>query len=153
MYHRKSGWQFHLRFCIIPCCWQIRGSRCFIKFPENIINANVPLCYLAIKHRSSIKSYYKTYATIIKVRPTPFISEALCFPDSTKPSFPRQKNLLVIFMESMETNFSPYTPELNRREQKHYIFPGGANVSGTGWTIPAQIAKLCGIPLMLPKTE
>src|SRR5574344_2474402 len=52
----------------------------------------------------------------------------------------------------METNFSPYTPELNRQEQKSITFsPGGANVSGTGWTIAAQIAKLCGIPLMLHK--
>lgn len=54
-------------------------------------------------------------------------------------------------MESMEANFSPYTPELNRQKEQALSFkPGGTDVAGTGWTIAAQIAKFCGIPLTLP---
>lgn len=61
------------------------------------------------------------------------------------------KNLIVIMLESMETNFSQYTPEIVEL-QKHNqnFYPGGLNVSGTSWTIAAITGKLCGIPLNMP---
>lgn len=62
-----------------------------------------------------------------------------------------KKNLIVIFLESMETNFSQYTKEIVNWEKKGFSFaPGGEDVSGTSWTIAAITAKLCGIPLNMP---
>ena len=61
------------------------------------------------------------------------------------------KNLIVILLESMETNFIDYTPEIQKMEYDNTnIAPGGVRVAGTSWTIAAITAKLCGIPLNMP---
>lgn len=61
------------------------------------------------------------------------------------------KNLIVILLESMETNFGSHTPEIKNLEKKYVNFaPGGVSVAGTSWTIAAITAKLCGIPLNMP---
>lgn len=73
-------------------------------------------------------------------------------PDSAiiKENGPK-KNLIVILLESMETNFSQYTKEIVNWEKRGISFaPGGESVSGTSWTIAAITAKLCGIPLNMP---
>lgn len=74
------------------------------------------------------------------------------YPDSVKIVSPeRPKNLIVVFLESMETNFAKYTPEIVTLEKSHISFPpGGVSVAGTGWTIAGITAKLCGIPLNMP---
>jgi len=65
-----------------------------------------------------------------------------------------QKNLIVIFLESMTNNFSKYTPELNSWKEKGISFnPGGTSVSGTSWTIAGITSALCGIPLNMPLTD
>ncbi|MBO4713017.1 MAG: LTA synthase family protein [Fibrobacter sp.] len=73
-------------------------------------------------------------------------------PDSLKletPDSPR--NLIVIMMESMETNFENHTPEIvNLQRQNTNFAPGGVSVSGTSWTIAGITGKLCGIPLNMP---
>ena len=77
------------------------------------------------------------------------------FPDSiqiTAEGEPR--NLIVIFMESMETNFAPYTPEINELASSSIDFaPGGESLFGTGWTIAAITGKLCGLPLSIPLSD
>lgn len=61
------------------------------------------------------------------------------------------KNLVVVLLESMETNFANHTPELNKLAAKAINFvPGGESVAGTSWTIAAITGKLCGIPLNMP---
>lgn len=61
------------------------------------------------------------------------------------------KNLIVVLLESMETNFAEHTPELNELTAKAINFaPGGESVAGTSWTIAAITGKLCGIPLNMP---
>ena len=72
--------------------------------------------------------------------------------DSLKYGSPgKPRNLIVILMESMETNFEHYTPEIVERKNNNTNFsPGGMNVAGTSWTIAAITAKLCGIPLNMP---
>ena len=61
------------------------------------------------------------------------------------------RNLIVIFLESMEPNFFKHTPELTKLEQSSLNFaPGGENVSGTTWTIAGIMGKLCGLPLNMP---
>ena len=72
-------------------------------------------------------------------------------PDSVKVTAPQQpKNLIVIFLESMETNFARYTPEIDSLSREFGFAPGGLNVSGTSWTIAGITGKLCGIPLNMP---
>ena len=73
-------------------------------------------------------------------------------PDSVKiEARGETKNLIVIFLESMETNFLKHTAEIADLEKTSLNFvPGGENVSGTSWTIAGITGKLCGIPLNMP---
>lgn len=73
-------------------------------------------------------------------------------PDSVEIVPPeRPRNLIVIFLESMETNFAKYTPEIVALEKANTNFPpGGVSVAGTGWTIAGITGKMCGIPLNMP---
>lgn len=81
-----------------------------------------------------------------------YLSEYV-FPDSVIIKFPSTKrNLVYIMLESMEVNFKDYTSEINRIAKDNISFlPGGVDVTKTGWTMAAQVAKLCGIPLFLPE--
>lgn len=74
------------------------------------------------------------------------------FPDSVSIKVPHEKkNLIYIMMESMETNFKEYTPEINRLSAENISFlPGGVDLIMTSWTMAAQVSKLCAIPLYLP---
>lgn len=61
------------------------------------------------------------------------------------------KNLIVVFVESLESNFAKWTPEINALRDSSVDFaPGGLNVAGTSWTIAGITGKLCGIPLNMP---
>ncbi len=73
-------------------------------------------------------------------------------PDSLNLRLPENpRNLIVIMMESMETNFERYTPEIVSLQQHNTNFsPGGVSVAGTSWTIAGITGKLCGIPLNMP---
>jgi len=75
------------------------------------------------------------------------------FPDSVSVEFPeRKRNLIYIMMESMETNFKDYTPEINRLSKENVSFlPGGIDLAMTTWTMAAQVAKMCGVPLNVPR--
>ncbi len=74
-------------------------------------------------------------------------------PDSVKveTQSDSMKNLIVIFLESMATNYAQYTPEIVKLQKTSGDFaPGGLNVAGTSWTIAGITGKLCGIPLNMP---
>lgn len=81
-----------------------------------------------------------------------FYRENYVHPDSIKIIAQGEpKNLVVIFLESMEKNFAQYTPEIAHLEKSSLdLVPGGQNVSGTSWTIAGITGKLCGIPLNMP---
>ncbi|MBQ7078184.1 MAG: LTA synthase family protein [Fibrobacter sp.] len=81
-----------------------------------------------------------------------FYRENYVHPDSVKIiAQDEPKNLVVIFLESMEKNFAHHTPEIVRLEKSSLDFlPGGQDVSGTSWTIAALTGKLCSIPLNMP---
>ena len=81
-----------------------------------------------------------------------FYREYYVHPDSVQiQAQGKPRNLIVIFLESMETNFSKHTPEIAALEKLSLNFaPGGQNVSGTTWTIAGITGKLCGIPLNMP---
>ena len=77
------------------------------------------------------------------------------FPDSVRiESKESYRNLILIFMESMETNFAQYTPEINSLTDSAINFvPGGVSLSGTSWTIAGIIGKVCGLPLSIPLSD
>ena len=78
--------------------------------------------------------------------------EHYVFPDSIQiDAVTSPRNLVVIFMESMQNAFADYTPEINELGKRADLFaPGGIDVFGTNWTIAAITGKLCGIPLNIP---
>lgn len=88
-------------------------------------------------------------------------------PDTVSIIFPDQKrNLLVIYLESMETTYASedagggkpynYIPELTELAEENVFFSddddlGGAGaVSGTGWTMGGLFASSTGVPYKLP---
>ena len=88
-------------------------------------------------------------------------------PDKTSITFPEQKrNLIYIFMESMETTFISkdkggagkhnYLPNLYNLAQQHVNFShnnsvgGGRHTEGTSWTSAAMISHTAGIPMRFP---
>lgn len=77
------------------------------------------------------------------------------FPDSVQiESKESYRNLILIFMESMETNFAQYTPEINSLADSAVNFvPGGVSLSGTSWTIAGIMGKVCGLPLSIPLSD
>ena len=88
-------------------------------------------------------------------------------PRDVQITFPEQKrNLIYIFMESMETTYQSYDlggsrevnliPELTRLSQEHVSFSTSDQFSGayqmgaTGWTIAAMLSQSSGVPLVMP---
>lgn len=82
-------------------------------------------------------------------------------PDSVHIVFKEKKNLILIFLESMEYNFQDSAnggdlsgnliPEITDYIKKEQSFiPGGTQITGMGWTMADAVAKTCGIPLMFP---
>lgn len=88
-------------------------------------------------------------------------------PDSVNLQFPEKKrNLIYIFLESMETTFADTenggalqhnaTPELTKMAKQYINFSHTDNVggfstpTGTTWTIAAMTAHTAGIPLKAP---
>lgn len=91
----------------------------------------------------------------------PLYENDYTFPDSVAISFKDRRNLILIFLESMEYNFQDkknggdlsynQIPEITTLIKENLAFePGGTKVKGTGWTMAEVIAKTCGIPLQTP---
>lgn len=98
-----------------------------------------------------------------------FIQEHYADPAATPITFPEEKrNLVYIFLESMETTFSDtragdpiptdYTPNLSRLARENISFShtdgaGGAlSYAGTTWTASAMVAQTAGVPIKVPFT-
>ncbi len=84
-------------------------------------------------------------------------------PDTAHIQFKEKKNLILIFLESMEYNFQDSAhggnlsenliPEITNYIQTEQSFvPGGSPAWGMGWTMADAVAKTCGIPLALPSS-
>lgn len=82
-------------------------------------------------------------------------------PDSVQIQFKEKKNLILIFLESMEYNFQDSAnggnlqknliPEITDYINNEQSFiPGGTQAWGMGWTMADAIAKTCGIPATFP---
>lgn len=90
-----------------------------------------------------------------------FYQDEYINPDSVQIEFKERRNLILIFLESMEYNFQDslnrgnlpenLIPEITERLKKEQSFvPGGVQVAGMGWTMADAVAKTCGIPLTFP---
>ena len=98
-----------------------------------------------------------------------FIEEHYIDPDTVQLTFPEEKrNLIYIFLESMENTFSDptscdtvvdnYIPELTKLAQQNVNFShsggiGGAqSLEGTTWTAAAMVAQTSGVTVKVPLT-
>lgn len=96
-----------------------------------------------------------------------FIEENYIAPDDVTLTFPKEKrNLIVLYLESMESSFSEtkkgglfttnYIPNLTKIANDNISFSnnkklGGANwIYGTGWTTAGLVNTIAGIPIKTP---
>lgn len=104
--------------------------------------------------------YQKWTGTGPNTESTDFYETEYVDPDSVKIEFIEKKNLILIFLESIEYNFQDslnggslqqnLIPEITKYiKQEQSFTPGGTKIAGTGWTMADVVAKTCGIPMML----
>lgn len=110
-----------------------------------------------------LKSYALTYGHfLVPSQPSTLYKTEYVEPKKELISFKKKKNLIVIMLESMESNFQDenhggkvkdnLVPELTDLAERNQFFsPGGLIVNGSGWTMAAVVSKTCGIPLFLPR--
>ena len=104
------------------------------------------------------------------LRTTLVYEEEYTPPQNQEYVFPKKKkNLIYIFLESMETsfasveeggmmddNFIPYLTELAKENisfSDKEVLGGAQSVPGTTWTAAAMVSQTCGIPLTIPITK
>ena len=108
-----------------------------------------------------IDYYVKWKDSLVTPDHSDFYIKEYVNPDSVHVEFKEKKNLILIFLESMEYNFQDsinggnqsknLIPEITEYLKKEQSFvPGGTQASGMGWTMADAVAKTCGIPLMFP---
>lgn len=122
---------------------------CFAVFAKNVYS-DIPIVDYCVKWKDSLvmpghsNFYIKEYVN----------------PDSVHIKFKEKKNLILVFLESMEYNFQDSTnggdlpenliPEITGLlKQEQSFIPGGVQITGTGWTMADAVAKTCGIPMKL----
>ena len=123
---------------------------CFVVLAKNIYS-DIPV----------IDYYVKWKDSLVTPDHSDFYIKEYVDPDSVHIEFKEKKNLILIFLESMEYNFQdsvnggnlsrnliPEITEYLKNEQS--FIPGGSQVAGMGWTMADAVAKTCGIPLMFP---
>ena len=75
-------------------------------------------------------------------------------PRNIKLTFPTNKrNIIYIYLESMESTYSEYTPNLTSLAEKYGTFSstnktgGYKEIIGANWTIASMVAQTSGLPL------
>ena len=142
-----SFMQSRKKVCYEACLWKFR-----IGLNQMALVVLVPYACILFLVLPGIVSSAPFRAFFQQPVDSKFYREYYIHPDSVRiQSQDEPRNLIVIFLESMETNFSKHTPEITALEKSSLNFaPGGENVSGTTWTIAGITGKLCGIPLNMP---
>lgn len=109
-----------------------------------------------------VADYYVTWKdSITTPEHSDFYQREYVDPDTVKIDFKKKKNLILVFLESIEYNFQDSAnggnlsknliPEITEYLKKEQSFmPGGIQITGMGWTMADAVAKTCGIPLMFP---
>ena len=110
-----------------------------------------------------LKKYAATYGHfLVPSKPSTLYETEYIKPKKELIGFKKKKNLIIIMLESIESNFQDekhggmvkenLVPELTDLAERNQIFsPGGLIVNGSGWTMAAVVSKTCGIPLFLPR--
>ena len=130
----------------------------------SLIVAIVIFSSLTITGANKVKAFdYISY----QLNPSDFIEKEYVDPKEVNIAFPENKrNLVYIFMESMETSFFSkelgggldynVIPELYSLAENNINFSGNANVGGSytvpgaTWTMGGLLAETSGLPLRLP---
>lgn len=138
----------------------------FRRISKIVISLVLVLTIITMVLGMAVKIGLPEYIRSISVS-SEFIEQNYADPDDIKIVFPEQKrNLIVIYMESMESTFASeeaggaepenYIPELTKLAEQGVNFSntdmlGGAYVlSGAGWTIAALLAYQTGVTYKLP---
>lgn len=102
----------------------------------------------------AIKTYDFVELGINQFQKSTFIEKEYVNPENVKYEFPKKKkNLVFIYLESMESSYTMYTPNLNRLAEENTNFSatdkiGGFNeIIGANWTIASMVAQTSGLPL------
>jgi phosphoglycerol transferase len=107
------------------------------------------------------------YFNALNDSPSTFYEDYYIDPAGVTITFPEKKrNLIVIFIESLETGFlmvengGKFTenllPEIQRLAEENINFSqnnrigGSVQVGGTGWTIAGMVSQYSGVPLTIP---
>lgn len=133
-----------------------------LSFTRLTAAANI-ICFgllaITIYNNVPISKYYQKWnGTNNSFKSTNIYKTEYVNPDSVKIEFKEKRNLILIFLESIEYNFQDSSnggglnqnliPEITDYiKQEQSFIPGGTKIAGTGWTIADVIAKTCGIPM------
>ena len=134
-------------------CGGVTLGRCFFQLQKGVLFPLVVVCCCHLLLLPGIV-LSPAFSALFQIPvDSEFYRNNYVHPDSVKVELQSDslKNLIVLFVESMATNYAQYTPEIVELEKNSSNFsPGGENVSGTSWTIAGITGKLCGIPLNMP---
>ncbi|MBR4785319.1 MAG: LTA synthase family protein [Fibrobacter sp.] len=121
------------------------------------------IIWLPTIHKFPLMSYIEFYGALLNDEPiyNSLYEEDYVHPDSIPVTFDKKRNLILVFLESVEGNFQDkknggslkdnLIPDITEMIEANVSFlPGGMTVEGTGWTMAETIAKTCGIPLQEP---
>ena len=136
-----------------------------LSYKKIIVVINVVCMAIFVKRvftEIPVVDYYVTWKdSFSSPEHSEFYKKEYVDPDSVHIVFKEKKNLILIFLESMEYNFQDSAnggnlsenliPEISEylKEGQSFV-PGGTQVTGMGWTMADAVAKTCGIPLTFP---
>lgn len=108
----------------------------------NLITINNSFNLISLLKPKPYTNFYDTFYTIPKI---------------DTPPHHKTKNLIVMFVESMQI-YNSYTPNLKKFAAQNINFSNNNSYGGliqighTGWTIAGMVGYMCGIPLNAPPT-
>lgn len=141
----------------------------FLTFTSHYIFSAVFILIIAIVAAINLKAWKYPYLSYT-LNKTPveskFYQENYKVPKATLPNGEKKRNLVVIFMESMESTYfdkdnggvfdiTPI-PNLQALAKSNINFSttdtlgGGVNIEGTTWTAAGMLSKLSGLPYFNP---
>lgn len=121
------------------------------------------IIWLPTIYKFPLMSYIEFYGTLLNDKPiyNSLYEEDYVHPDSVRFLMGKKRNLILVILESIESNFQDeknggdlkdnLIPDITEMINTNVSFlPGGITVEGTGWTMGETVAKTCGIPLQEP---
>ena len=160
--YKKHKYSFILEIRLFKKEFTIRIRRLIIMILFLLNTAGIIFQIVDIENKFKIIDYIKAQTLTSN-----FIELNYVDPKTTKLTFPEEKrNLIYIYLESMETSFSSkeyggnqnidMIPELtylalnNTNFSNKETLGGARQIAGTGWTIAGMVAQTAGIPLKMP---